>query len=126
MNNYKLTNKQISHAVTNSLNSRHWSVTTCCESFNKRFKQELKAGAMMKMDKDFVHRVRKNQFSVVSKRVVFLCEFLEVDLNSSGENQYRLKEEMEIVERAICKNPSIEGKVRLLLKNIGEIAEVTQ
>lgn len=122
MNSSSLTNFELSKAVDDSLRARKWSVTTCCNEFNAFYQNDINTGGVKKLNKDFVHRVRKNNFSVVGGRVELLCGFLKIDLEGSKVEVSRLKNEIEIVERVISKNPKIESKVKDLLRNIADIA----
>ena len=122
MNSSVLTNKELSKGVNDGLRARKWSVRSCCNEFNKLHHGAINSGRIKKLDKDFVQRIRSNHFSVVSDRVRSLCEFLEIDLEESKMGVSRLKDEMEIVERAILKNPKVEHKVKDLLRNIADIA----
>jgi len=126
MNTCKLTNEEISRAVEGALLSKSWSVIDCCNAYNKLFSMEISGNTALVMKKDFVHRVKKNQFSVLSKRVVTLCDFLDIDLNVSKTSSFDLKDEMEKIEQVIRKNPMIEIKIKNLLRNVAEIAGATQ
>lgn len=115
MSTYNLTTLEISTAVARSLREKKWTVTECCNYYNSRSKRPNR------LQKDFVHRVKKNNFSVISQRVVDLCDFLEIESNEKSFN-YRLQKEIEAVERVVQRNPMIESKIKDLLKNIVEIA----
>lgn len=122
MNLCALTNKEIGKGVDGVLRHRRWTVRCCCDKFNKLHGEDIKAGRLEKMNKDFVQRIRSNNFSVVNERVGALCEFLGIDLEESEREVCVLKDEMKIVEQAVLKNPRVEHKVKDLLRNIADIA----
>ena len=113
---HDLTTREVSVAIELSLRENGWTVTDCCDAYN------LDRNDGRPLRKDFVHRVRKNQFSVITPRVLALCEFLKIDTNKKSFN-YKLQNEMHAVERVIQSNPALEGKVKNLLRDIVEIAE---
>jgi len=125
MNNCKLTNQEISQAVIDALASKKWSVVDCCISYNAMYSKEIKGKALAEMKKDFVHRIRKNRFSVVSKRVASLCDFLGINLEMEKTSSFHLQKEIENIEQVIRKNPSIEIKIKDLLKNVADLAEAS-
>ncbi len=122
MNTCKLTNQEISQAVIDALASKQWSVLDCCNSYNAMYSKEIKKKSAVEMKKDFVHRVKKNQFSVVSKRVSSLCDFLSINLEMEKTSSFHLQKEIEKIEQVIRKNPAIKIKIKDLLKNVADLA----
>ena len=123
MNKLKLTNYQISIEVDAALQRNNWSVRTCCNEFNQLNQKQISLREMKKLDKDFIQRIRKNKFSVVTKRVIDFCEFLKIDIHASSHDEKPyFKQELSVFENAIKINPQLESKIRNLLKNVAEIA----
>lgn len=125
MNKYTLTNYEISLAVKHALKQKQWSVRTCCAKYNElheSLNNRNNTGKIF-MEKDFVQRIKNNQFNVVSKRVAALCNFLGIDLeNGNICNQITsIREDFLKFEKAIVKNPLLEAKARKLLRNIIDI-----
>ena len=112
---YDITTLEISKAVLHSLRAKKWTVTHCCNAYNKNRKTNL-------LQKDFVHRIRKNQFSVISPRVVDLCNFLKIDTKRKFFS-HKLRKQIEAVELLAHEDPAIEKKLKILLKSIVDIAE---
>lgn len=125
MNFNKLTNFQISERVKLELTERDLSLRKCCEIFNLRYKADIEGG-FPPLDKDFVQRVKKNNFEVSSKRVAKLCDFLGINVSVSAiPIEPKLKREFLQIENAIQGNPELEKQVRGLLKNIAQIANTS-
>jgi diphthamide synthase subunit DPH2 len=117
-----LTNLEISIAVNNALKARGWSVRKCSESFNINYLDKIRTSNISAMDKDFIQRVKQNKFKVVNKRVLLLCDFLNINLKRENTSfEYILSDEFHAIEVAIRKNPSIEKQIRELLANIAEV-----
>jgi hypothetical protein len=122
MNFYNLTNAQISEKVGIELNLQGLSLRKCCERFNSRYKSDIEAG-FPPLDKDFVQRIKSNNFEVTSKRVSKLCDFLGISVSTTNTpKELKLKKEFLQIEDAIHGNPELEKQVRGLLRNIAQIA----
>jgi hypothetical protein len=124
MNTCNLTNYEISVAVKKALKQKQWSVRHCCKMYNENIQLiDSNYQNINPLDKDFVQRVRNNKFSVVTKRVVALCDFLGIDLkrNKVVNCVTLLEDEFIKFEKIISNNPLLEEKARKLLKNIIDV-----
>lgn len=127
MNKSKLTNLEISLAVNNSLESKGWSVRYCCEAFNKANAEKISRSEILAIDKDFVQRIRRNKFQVVTTRVSDLCDFLKIDIREESNlvNHPFLKE-FHVLEEVVKHNPKLEKKLRTLLSNVAEVLTLNE
>ncbi|MBO9490452.1 hypothetical protein J7384_08765 [Endozoicomonas sp. G2_1] len=125
MNYNKLTNFQIAELVKSELFQQGLSLRQCCEAFNAEYAEEIQAG-FPRLDKDFVQRIKKNNFEINSERVSKLCDFLKIDVPKHQiQEESKLKKEFLQIEAAVQSNPLIEKQVRGLLKNIADIANAS-
>ena len=85
-----ITNLEISQSVKAALNAKQTSLQQCCEAFNSRYIEEIKARRLKPLNKDFVSRVTRNAFKVPSARVLKLCEFLEIEEPHLAPDQLRI------------------------------------
>ena len=85
-----ITNLEISQSVKVALNTKQLSLLQCCEAFNIRYMEEINAGQLTPLNKDFVSRVSRNAFKVPSTRVLKLCEFLEIEEPHLAPDQLRI------------------------------------
>lgn len=119
MNSY-----EISLAVARVLKIRKWSVRTCCDRYNVSSRKEIEEGVMKPLDKDFLQRIRSNNFKVVSPRVVHLCAFLDIDIDMNSEYQMEpllLESEYLRLDNVLLINPELIPHVRLLINNVTTI-----
>lgn len=114
MSELNLTTSEISVAVDRSLKDRGWTILDCCQAYNAAQK------GSKPLQKDFVQRIRKNKFSVISDRVVDLCRFLQIETDRPA-RVIKLQQELEAVEALLKSNPSLEPKVKKLLNNLLDI-----
>lgn len=122
MNKSKLTNSEISLAVNQSLENKEWSVRYCCEAFNYEHAEKIARSEISAMDKDFIQRVRRNKFQVVTTRVSDLCDFLKIDLREkSNPINHPFIKEFHVLEDVVKHNPKLEQKLRALLSNVAEV-----
>lgn len=120
-----LTNYQISKMVQSELDLKELSLRQCCDAFNRKYKADIETG-FPPLDKDFVQRIKTNNFKVSNQRVVKLCDFLGVDVSTSNiPREPKLRREFLQIEDAIQGNPALENQVRGLLKNIAQIASTS-
>lgn len=125
MNYKKLTNFQISELVKSELFRQGFSLRKCCEAFNSEYADEIQAGFPC-LDKDFVQRIKNNNFEINSERVSKLCDFLKIDVpRHQTQEESKLRQEFLQIEAAVRSNPLIEKQVRGLLKNIADIANTS-
>ncbi|GHA70390.1 hypothetical protein GCM10009007_08910 [Formosimonas limnophila] len=121
MNNFKITNLDISIAVKNAVKEQHKTVRACANAFNLRHSGEIKGKGWKKIDKDFVQRICSNQFSVVTPRVSNLCAFLKIDLGAQPTPERSVfTNEIAALDRVVQHNPDLEKTLRSLLLNVAE------
>jgi len=80
--NLKYSNEEISLMVDNALTMKQLSIRECVSRFNERYAKDIINKTMEPLNKDFLQRLRRNKFEVVSKRVRDICLFLEIDLGT--------------------------------------------
>ncbi len=74
-----VTKKNLSRLVKRALISKNLSLEECCYLFNNKHLGLIESKKMKPLNKDFVSRVSRNDFKVISERVSKLCEFLEIE-----------------------------------------------
>lgn len=119
MNNYQITNLEISTQVRHAMVTKGWSLRMCCEEFNQKHKRQIKGGSVEALNKDFLSRIRQNKFDIVSERVFLLCYFLNISLDL---RDHKIKDtfnkEFTKLNQLVSKNPKIEKKLKSLLNNL--------
>lgn len=115
---------QISHEVNQVFKEKKMTLSGCVDAFYRRYQTQISEGTKLAMNKDFLCRVRNNDFKVVSKRVLDLCEFLEINPYEEVREPTCFKREFEKVERVVKQRPELEPKIKSILQSITEIAIV--
>ena len=70
----QFSNKEISSAIDLALREKKCSVRRFSKELNEKYKTEIKRGDYKSFNKDFIQRVRTNDFLKVSERVIALCD----------------------------------------------------
>lgn len=125
MNICNLTSYEISCAINNALIDRKWSIRKCCQQYNLSKKNEIHNCIIKPLDKDFVQRVKNNRFSLISDRVLELCDFLEINTyDKSNKFSNSLQEEFAAIENLIQKRPILEDKLKKLLTDFTDLLQL--
>lgn len=115
---------QISTSVWLALSEREMTLRDCSNSFNIEYKNEIDAGKIRPMTKDFVQRVRSGQFRDFTSRVAKLCEFLDVkQMHSSTEaiTSDELRRKILLIDSLIRDDQVLLKKVSRLLDDITDL-----
>lgn len=80
-----LPNDEISRRVQQQLRQKGMTLSQCCDAFNFKYSEEIKANFIRRLNKDFLSRIARNDFKVCSVRISKLCEFLEIDQAGSSQ-----------------------------------------
>ena len=71
-------NSKIASLVKSAISAKKMSLEECCKAFNNRYSEEIDSGLVRNLNKDFLSRVTRNDFKVCSRRILKLCEFLQI------------------------------------------------
>ncbi|SBS33363.1 hypothetical protein MSP8886_02730 [Marinomonas spartinae] len=125
---------QISADIEIALEYKGLTLSECVEAFDSRYDAEIAKGKKLPMNKDFISRAKNGGFKVVSRRVLDLCELLDVNPYETDKKMInmdqvevpfgQLKKEFENVEKIVRKRPDLEKKVKIILRSIADIVSV--
>ena len=73
-----LSNVEISRRIHQRVQEKRLTLLQCCEAFNSAYSSEIEANAIKPLNKDFLSRVIRNEFKVITPRISKLCEFLDI------------------------------------------------
>ena len=123
MKEIKYSNEEISLKIDNELKMRRLSTRKCVSQFNKKYAKEISNKTIEPLNKDFVQRLRHNNFKVVSKRVRDICSFLDIDLGTrhSIELSPSLTDQFKKFEQILIVHPELESKITRLLTNVTDV-----
>lgn len=122
MNEFNLSNQEISQQVSRGLRRRHWSLRSCVKHYNNKRMLNARYKLQPELNKDFLLRVKNNNFDIANERVALLCDFLEIKLDERSVSQHRLQKEFDRVESLLDKNPQLASHVSALLNSIADLA----
>lgn len=117
-----LCNKDISDLVKSRLKSRNWTLRDCVDIYNERRKYNTSLQEVPELNKDFLLRVKNNNFEVTNSRVVKLCDFFDIPVNVSGPRRV-FQKEFARVEALVEGDPALRSRISALLMNIADLAE---
>jgi len=81
-----ITNSDLSLLVKKAMKDKNINLEECCNMFNNRYLQQINRNELKPLNKDFVSRVCRGEFKVLSHRISKLCEFLEIqEINDNDE-----------------------------------------
>lgn len=122
MNEFNLSNQEISRQVARGLKRRGWSLRSCVGHYNNKRMLHARYKLQPELNKDFLLRVKNNNFDIANERVALLCDFLEIRLDGRSAPQHRLQKEFDRVESLLDKNPQLASHVSDLLNSITDLA----
>jgi len=122
MNNFNLSNKQISESVSDKLKELGWSLRRCVKEYNSQRKFNSSYKQLPELNKDFLLRVKNNNFDVANNRVAQLCDFLKIDVVTTSEPKLKLHNEFERIEALLKDNPHLFSELSSLLNSITKLA----
>ncbi|HBS5904814.1 TPA: hypothetical protein MAK97_001346 [Klebsiella variicola] len=117
-----LCNKDISELVKSRLKSSKWTLRDCVDIYNERRKYDASLQEVPELNKDFLLRVKNNNFEVTNLRVVKLCDFFDIPVNVSGPRRV-FQKEFARVEALVEGDPALRSRISALLMNIADLAE---
>lgn len=121
MNNFQISNKDISELVNSRLKTRELSIRECVNNYNKQRDIDKNLQEAPKLNKDFLLRVKNNKFEVANVRVAKLCDYLDIPINVTSPRKI-FQSEFERVEALVDGNPQLREHIGTLLGNIVEFA----
>lgn len=117
-----LCNKDISELVKARLRSHKWTLRDCVDIYNSRRKNDVSLQEAPELNKDFLLRVKNNNFEVTNLRVVKLCDFFDIPVSASGPRRI-FQKEFARVEALVEGDPALRLRISALLMNIADLAE---
>ncbi len=111
----ELPHSDIADSISQAIHAKGWTLEECCEQHNLKYKKHIKNKELRALNKDFLSRVKRKKFEVLSTRILKLCEFLEVrTTRQKNDNQplVTLSEQIIDFEKYLLDNP-------LLVKRFG-------
>ncbi|EHD8557135.1 hypothetical protein LEH14_20140 [Salmonella enterica] len=122
MSDSLLCNKDISELVKSRLRASRLTLRSCVDAYNFRRQGDSSLQEAPELNKDFLLRVKNNNFEVTNLRVVKLCEFFEIPISASGPRRI-FQKEFARVEALVDGDPTLRSRVSALLMNIADLAE---
>lgn len=119
--NYNFTPYEVSLEIKNYLEREKISLRDFCNKFNSLNSNKINDGLIKPLNKDFLLRVKNNEFKVVNKRVLDLCDFLGLKVDKKVLSRTSMTREFQNLERIALEHPSIEKKLKTLLAEMGDL-----
>ena len=121
-----LSNIAIKNHINDKLYAKHKTLDDCCNSFNNRYIENINKGDFNKINKDFLSRVLHGNFKIQNKRILKLCEFFDIQIDtkqSTGTRKRtnRLTKEILEFKEHVKKKPELESQFSSLLKFLNQI-----
>lgn len=119
--NCNLTPYEVSFEIKKYFDREDISLRDFCNKFNLLNSNKINNGDMKPLNKDFLLRVKNNEFKVVNKRVLDLCDFLGVEVDKKVLSRTSMTREFQNLEKIALEHPSIEKKLKSLLAEMGDL-----
>lgn len=119
--NCNLTPYEVSLEIKNYLNKEKISLRDFCNRFNLLNNIKIINGEIKPLNKDFLLRVKNNEFKVVNSRVLDLCDFLGVNVNKKALLRTSMVHEFQCLEEIVLEHPSLEKKLKSLLAEMNDL-----
>ncbi|MDP8080080.1 hypothetical protein [Phocoenobacter skyensis] len=120
----KTIRKEICANIFTALKKRGFTYEQCCHSFNHLYKEDIEMRGLKKLNKDFLYRIKKENFSPTNIRVVKLCEFLHIDTNKLQTTQDLCKEAL-MVDELVKMKPHLQNEIAVLIHNLIVLTDKT-
>ncbi|MFH3328692.1 hypothetical protein [Klebsiella aerogenes] len=117
-----LCNRDISELVKARLKSHKWTLRDCVNAYNSRRKNDTSLQEVPELNKDFLLRIKNNNFEVTNLRVLKLCDFFNIPVSASGPRRI-FQKEFARVEAVAEGDPALRLRISALLMNIADLAE---
>ncbi|WP_023269654.1 hypothetical protein [Acinetobacter gyllenbergii] len=119
--NCNLTPNEVSFEIKKYFDRERISLRDFCNNFNLLNSKKISKGEMKPLNKDFLLRIKNNEFKVVNKRVLDLCDFLGVEGDKKVLSRTSMTREFQNLEKIALEHPSIEKKLKSLLAEMGDL-----
>ncbi|QMT36482.1 hypothetical protein [Neisseria wadsworthii] len=104
------------------LKAQRLTLRDCVDTYNRKYQDDITNNIKAPLNKDFIQRVRSGKCKVISRRVVDLCIFLQIDpYEQSGEAS--AIQELKDIENLIRQYPVLESGLLRLLQDIHRLLE---
>ncbi|ENV37509.1 hypothetical protein F959_01632 [Acinetobacter venetianus RAG-1 = CIP 110063] len=117
----KLTPYEVSLEVKKYLDREKVSLRDFCNKYNTLNNMEIRDGAIKPLNKDFLLRVKNNEFKVVNKRVLDLCDYLGLNVSRKVLSKSTMVNEFQNLQKIAQKHPYLEEKLINILAEVGEL-----
>ncbi|GAA6151371.1 hypothetical protein [Pseudoteredinibacter isoporae] len=104
----ELPHSDIADSISQAIHAKSWTLEECCEQHNRKYKKAIENREVRALNKDFLSRVKRKKFEVLSPRILKLCEFLEVRTTKQKNNNQplvALSEQIIDFEKYLSENP---------------------
>jgi hypothetical protein len=119
--NCNLTPYEVSLEIKSYLDREEVSLRSFCDKFNLLNSKKINNGEMKPLNKDFLLRIKNNEFKVVNRRVLDLCDYLGVEVDKKALSRTSMTHEFQNLEKIALEHPSIEKKLKSLLAEMGDL-----
>lgn len=93
-----LTDKELANAVDIALREDNRSLEKICEDFNQLYSIDINEGSKKPLNKDFISRLRNNNFRVRTERILYFCEYIGVDLQQKPSRLNAIEQQVRELE----------------------------
>lgn len=119
--NCNLTPYEVSLEIKSYLDREEVSLRSFCDKFNLLNNKKINNGEMKPLNKDFLLRIKNNEFKVVNRRVLDLCDYLGIEVDKKTLSRTSMTREFQNLEKIALEHPSIEKKLKSLLAEMGDL-----
>jgi hypothetical protein len=109
-----LPHSDIADSISSAIQTKGWTLEECCLEYNRKYKKDIKNNDLRPLNKDFLSRIKRKRFEVLSSRIVKLCEFLNVPTTKGSRDQKNdnqpliaLSHQIHDFEQYLSNNPSL-------------------
>ncbi|QNT60006.1 hypothetical protein AABM17_772 [Neisseria musculi] len=121
MKNYR-SYLQIASEIDRVLKAQRLTLRDCVDTYNRKYQDDIANNIKAPLNKDFIQRVRSGKCKVISRRVVDLCVFLQIDPYDQL-SEVSAIQELKDIENLIRQYPVLESGLLRLLKDIHRLLE---
>ncbi|KYK82850.1 hypothetical protein SC936_00270 [Aggregatibacter actinomycetemcomitans serotype e str. SC936] len=104
----------ISIDIDNALKEKQLTLSDCVTQFDSFYSSAIRNGEIMPLNKDFIQRVRKGKYKVVTNRIIQLCKFLHINPYETPSSKIAISE-LRNIEKLICEHPELEKRIAQFL-----------
>ncbi|WP_373741616.1 hypothetical protein [Neisseria sp.] len=104
------------------LKAQRLTLRDCVDAYNREYQDDIAKNRKALLNKDFIQRVRSGRCKVISRRVVDLCVFLQIDPYEQPSETSAIQE-LKDIENLIRQYPALESGLLQLLKDVHRLLE---